>query len=189
MIKKVILSLAVCFSLALFQNSTFAQEVKDQETLLAELDSEEAEERQAEIEGLERPKDCGVSSIDNLTEKTTALVLSTQEIKVRIPEIVANMTSEVADSLDNAKLQKPSNDELVELSEEITSKLEEVTEATAEIAEATDELQKISPLKAAKALKSLNYSKKAIALVAPELKMNLEVVNGLIESSKATVGL
>jgi hypothetical protein len=40
-------------------------------------------------------------------------------------------------------------------------------------------------LSAGKAMKSLNYSKDALALAAPELEMSLKVINNLIATLKS----
>ncbi len=77
-------------------------------------------------------------------------------------------------------------EELVGLAANIATQIKAVSDASAAVKSASSDVKSASPMKAPKATKSLNYSKDVLALVGPELQINLKVVNNLISTLKSS---
>ncbi len=95
-------------------------------------------------------------------------------------------TGETTDGKKSAVAKKPTLDELESLSTNISKQIKAVSAASNDVTKASADVKKAKPMQAPKATKSLNYSKKVIGLVGPELKMNLKIVNYLIDVTKSS---
>lgn len=184
---------AILFGLLFSANQTcFAQgktqeELKvEQDSLKAEMNSKKATERKAKYEKLKRPKTSGVSSVDGLATNSTRMMTSTQKINKTVAGMYEGTTGETTDGKKSTVAKKPTLGELESLSTNITKQIKAVKSASNDVTTASADIKKASPMQAPKATKSLNYSKKVIGLVGPELKMNLKIVNYLIDVTKSS---
>jgi seryl-tRNA synthetase len=192
MFKKVIFSTAICLGLVFSsQQNCFAQEkTKDElkaerEVLKSEMKSKEAEERKAKFEKLEAPKPSGVASVDQLATNSTSILTSTKSINAQIPELYKRTIGETVDGVTDVTVKKPTVEELAALALTITTQIKAVADASTAVTTASSDVKSASPMQAPKATKSLNYSKEVLALVGPELQLNLKVVNNLIATLKS----
>lgn len=194
MLKKMIFSTTLCVGLVLSANvNTVAQgkskneELKlEREALRAEMKSKEAEERKAKYEKLVQPSASGVNSVDELAVKSTKILTSTKEINAQLPEIYKRTIGESVDGVADITVKKPTLEELVTLAETITKQITAASEAAAAVLNASSDIKGVSPMQAPKATKSLNYSKDVLALVGPELNLNMRIINNLIATLKST---
>lgn len=192
MFKQMIFGTALCLGLVFSaQQNCFAQEkTKDElkaerEALKSEMKSKDAEERKAKFEKLEAPKSSGVSSVDELATNSTKMLTSTKEINAQVPEMYKRTIGETVDGVTDVTVKKPTLEELVSLATNITTQIKAVSDASASVTTASSDVKSASPMQAPKATKSLNYSKEVLALVGPELQLNLKVVNNLIATLKS----
>jgi len=195
MFKKIFYSIAICLGLvfSISQNCNAQEKTKDEltaerEALKTEMKSEEAKERQKKIEKLESesPKTCGVGSIDGLSENSKKILVETKSINEQVPKLYTRTIGATVDGVTDVTVKKPEPKELIELAATIAMQIKAVADATASVAGASADVKTASPMAAGKATKSLNYSKEALALAAPELQMNLKVVNNLIAVLKSS---
>jgi hypothetical protein len=187
-----IYKIAICLGLILvMQQNCFAQKTKDElkaerEVLKTEMKSKDAEERKAKFEKLTAPKTSGISSVDVLAASSTKMLLSTKEMNLLIPEMYKRTVGESVDGIADVTVKKPSIDELATLGLNITSQIKAVGEASASIAGASSDLKSAGVMQAPKGAKSLNFSKDVMALLVPELNLNLKVINNLIATLKSS---
>ncbi|MEO5905131.1 MAG: hypothetical protein ABIQ11_00280 [Saprospiraceae bacterium] len=192
MLKKMIFVTAICLGFVFsMQQNCYAQEKTtgelkaEREALKSEMKSKEAEERKAKFEKLEAPKTSGVASVDELVTNSTKMLTSAKEINAIVPEMYKRTIGETVDGVTDVTVKKPTLDELVALSANIATQIKAVSGASAAVTSASSDVKSASPMQAPKATKSLNYSKDVLALVAPELQLNLKVVNNLIATLKS----
>ncbi|WP_264520941.1 hypothetical protein [Flavobacterium sp. N1994] len=158
----------------------------EREVLKAEMKSKEAEERKAKFEKLTEPKVSGISSIDQLAVNSTKMLVSTKEINTLVPEMYKRTVGESVDGVTDVTVKKPTMDELTKLASNIASQIEIVTASSALVASASSDIKSAGLMQAPKATKSLNFSKEVMALVLPELKLNLKVISNLIATLKSS---
>jgi len=192
MFKKMIFVVAIClgFVFSMQQNCLGQEKTKDElkaerEVLKAEMKSQEALDRQAKLEKLETPKASGIQSVDNLAVSSTAMLAASKENSKLIPEMYKRTIGETIDGVTDVTVKKPTLDELVALGLNLTTQVKAVSEATESIKAATDDISKAGAMQKVKAPKPLNYSKDVLSLVAPELQLNLKMVNNLIATVKS----
>ncbi len=192
MFKKMFFRTAICLSLifAIQQNSYSQNKTKDElkaerEVLKSEMKSKDADARKAKFEKLSAPSSTGLASVDQLATSATAMLISTKNVNTIVPEMYKRTIGESVDGVTDVTVKKPTLDELVALGANIATQVVAVTEASKIVEQATGDVKTLSPLQAPKALKSLNFSKDVISLVAPELALSLKVVNNLIATMKA----
>jgi hypothetical protein len=193
MLTKMIYKTAICLGLILvMQQNCFAQtKTKDElkaerEVLKAEMKSKDAEERKAKFEKLTEPKSSGISSVDGLAVNSTKMLVSTKEINVLVPEMYKRTVGESVDGVADVTVKKPTLDELTSLGLNIATQIKTVSEASATVATASSDLKSAGMMQAPKGAKSLNFSKDVMALVLPELNLNLKVVTNLISTLKSS---
>ena len=192
MLKKMIFGSVLGLGLILSTQNSFAQaktkeEVKaEREALKAEIKSKVAEERKAKFEKLSEPKTSGIGSVDELAANSTKLLTSTKEINVLVPEMYKRTIGESIDGITDVTVKKPTIDELTALATNISTQVVAVTGASAAVSTASGDVSKAGAMQALKGTKSLNYSKDVLALVGPELQLNLKVVNNLISTLKSS---
>ena len=193
MYKKIIFGTTLLIGFLFSANQTcFAQgktqeELKTkQDSLKIEMNSKTATERQAKFEKLKQPKASGVSSVDGLATNATRMLTSSKKINKTVAEMYEGTTGETKDGKKSTVAKKPTLDELESLSTDISKQIKAVKSASNDVTTASADIKKASPMQAPKATKSLNYSKKVIGLVAPELKLNLKIVNYLIDVTKSS---
>ncbi len=181
--------LCIVFSM---NNSCYAQEKTQdelkvkQDSLKDEINSKKAKERKAKYEKLKQPKASGISSVDGLATNSTRMLTSSKKINKTVAEMYEGATGETTDGKKSEVTKKPTLDELESLSTNISKQIKAVSDASDDVTKASADVKKASPLQAPKATKSLNYSKQVIGLVGPELKMNLKIVNYLIDLTKSS---
>jgi hypothetical protein len=192
MLKKMIFTTAIFIGLVFsMQQNCFAQEKTkeelkaEREVLKSEMKSTEAQKRKAKFEELNAPKSSGVTSVDELATNSTKMLISTKEINTQVPEMYKRTIGETIDGVTDVTVKKPTIDELIVLSSNITNQIKAVSDASAAVASASSDAKSASPMQGLKATKSLNYSKEVISIVGPELQLNLKVVNNLITTLKS----
>lgn len=158
----------------------------EREVLKAEMKSKETEERKAKFEKLTEPKVSGISSVDGLAVNSTKMLVSTKEINIIVPEMYKRTVGESVDGVTDVTVKKPTMDELTQLASNIADQIETVTSSSALVASASSDIKSAGLMQAPKATKSLNFSKEVMALVLPELKLNLKVVSNLIATLKSS---
>lgn len=193
MFTKLFFKTALCLGLILvMQQNCFAQaKTKDElkaerEVLKSEMKSKDAEERKAKLEKLSAPKTSGISSVDGLASNSTEMLTSTKEINVLVPEMYKRTVGESVDGVADVTVKKPTLDELNALGLNISKQIKTVSDASATVATASTDLKSAGMMQAPKGAKSLSYSKDVLALVLPELNLNLKVVNNLISTLKSS---
>lgn len=196
MIKKMIFGTVIGLGLILLTTQNcFAQEkTKDElkaerEVLKAEMKSQDALDRKAKFEKLVVPPLSKINSVDMLATTSSNLLVTQKNINALLPEMYKRTIGETVDGVTDVTVKKPTIDELVTLAANIAVQTKSVTDASNEIPKASDEIKKASPFQAPKAIKSLNFSKEVLALLAPELQLNLKVVNNLIATLKSSKNL
>jgi len=192
MLKKMILSTAICIGFVFAaQQNCFAQEkTKDElkaerEALKSEMKSKEAEERKAKIEKLEAPKTSGVASVDQLALSSAAILVATKEINDQLPDMWKRAIGESIDGVADVTVKKPTLEELGNLALLIGVQIKAVADASTAVTNAPNDIKSAPPLQAPKATKALGFTKDALALAGPELQRSLRVVNNLIANLKA----
>ena len=192
MLKKMVLSTAICLGLVFsMQQNCFAQEKTkeelkaEREVLKSEMKSTEAQERKEKFEELEAPKKSNVESVDELAKKSTTILLSSKDINIQVPEMYKRTIGETVDGVTDVTVKKPTVEELVTLASTITKQINAVADASASVAAASEDIKNASAMEAPRATKALNYSKDVLALTGPELQLNLMVVNNLIATLKS----
>jgi len=194
MLKKMFYATAICvgFLFSISQNCIAQQKTKDEikaerDVLKSELKSENVKERQKKIEKLESesPKTSGIESIDKLAESSKKILFDTKSINLQIPELYKRTIGETIDGVTDVTVKKPTVEELAALALTLASQIKATADAVSSISKVSEDAKSASPLSAGKAMKSLNYSKDALALAAPELQMSLKVINNLIATLKS----
>jgi hypothetical protein len=193
MFTKMIYKTAICLGLILvMQQNCFAQaKTKDElkaerEVFKAEMKSKESEDRKAKFEKLAEPKTSGISSVDELAANSTKMLVSTKEMNALIPEMYKRTVGESIDGVADVTVKKPSLDELLSLGLIIESQIKAVSNTSSAITSASSDLKSASMMQMPKGTKSLNFSKDVIALVLPELNLNLKVLNNLVATLKSS---
>lgn len=183
---------ALCLGLVFSpQQNCFAQEktkdelIAEREALKSEMKSKEAEERKAKFEKLKAPKTSGIASVDELATSLTKLLTSTKDINAQVPEMYKRTIGETVDGVTDVTVKKPTLEELVAFATNISTQIKAVSDASDAVTDASSDVKDASPMQAPKAAKSLNYSKDVLALVGPELQLNLKVANNLIATLKS----
>jgi hypothetical protein len=161
----------------------------EREVLKAEMKSKEALDRNAKFEKMIVPKTTNINSVDVLAKSTGDLLVSQKNINTLLPEMYKRTVGESIDGITDVTVKKPTLDELVALGANIAVQIKTVADLTSTIPKVSDEIKSASPLQAPAALKSLNYSKDALSLLAPELQLNLKVINNLIATLKSSKNL
>jgi hypothetical protein len=193
MLKKMIFGTAICLGLIFsMQQNSFAQEktndelLAEREALKSEMKSKEAEERKTKIETLSEPKASGIASVDELSASSTKMLLASKENNVLIPEMYKRTIGESIDGVADVTVKKPTLEELTALALNISNQVKAVADASSAVTNASNDISKASPMQAPKGTKSLNYTKDVLALIGPELQLNLKVVNNLIATLKSS---
>lgn len=196
MFKKTIIRTVVCAGLFFgVQQNCFAQdktkdEVKaEREVLKSEMKSKDVIDRKAKFKKLVEPKTSGISSVDGLAANTTKMLVKTKELNVLVPEMYKRTVGESVDGVADVTVKKPSMAELVALATNIGTQIKNVAEITGSVAGASGDVSKASMMQMSKGTKSLGYSKDVLALVGPELGLNLKVVSNLIATLKSSGNL
>lgn len=191
-----ICTMALCLGLVFsMQQNCFAQaktndELKaEREALKAEMKSQAVIDRQSKMEKLEAPKACSIKSVDDLAVSSTAMLVSAKENNKLIPEMYKRTLGETIDGVTDVTVKKPTLQELESLATNLGTQILAVSNASSAIKNASDDISKASPMQAPKGTKSLNYSKDVLGLLAPELQMNLKMVNNLVATIKSSKNL
>jgi hypothetical protein len=165
-----------CFAQAKTQDELKAE----REVLKAEMKSKEALDRKAKLEKMTVPKPTNINSIDVLARSTANLLVTEKNINTLLPEMYKRTVGESVDGITDVTVTKPSLDELKALATNIAVQIKSVADISSTIPKASEDIKSASLFQAPAALKSLNFSKDALVLLAPELQLNLKVVNNLI---------
>jgi len=175
------------FAMAWSQGKNADELKAEREALRSEMRSESAQKRAEKYDKLNPPSASGVNSVDELARNSTKMLSGSKEVSLTVPEMFKRTIGETVDGVTDVTVKKPTMEELLTLARAIGMQITAVRDANKAVEGATADAKSASPLQAPKATKSLNYSKDVLALIGPELEMNLRVVNHLVatlESSK-----
>lgn len=161
----------------------------EREVLKGEMKSKEALDRKAKFEKLTVPKTTNINSVDVLAKSTGDLLLTEKNINILLPDMYKRTVGESIDGITDVTVKKPTLEELVALGANIAVQIKSVADISSTIPTASADIKSASPLQAPSALKSLNFSKDVLSLLAPELQLNLKVVNNLIATLKSSKNL
>jgi hypothetical protein len=195
MLKKLFYSAAICLSLLLsVSQNSFAQaktldELKaEREAFKSEMKSSDAQKRQEKIVKMstESPFVCEISSLDGLASNSQQILLATKSINLQIPELYKRTIGETIDGVTDVTVKKPTLNELTEFAGTILQQVEAVKNAAEGMKGAADEVKQASMLSKAKAVKTMNFTKDALALTGPELQLSLKVINNLVSTLKSS---
>ena len=192
MFKKLTLGTAICLGLifSMQQNCVAQEKTKDElkaerDTLKTAMKSQVVLDRKAKLEKLEAPKTSGIKSVDDLAVNSTKMLAASKENNTLIPEMYKRTIGETIDGVTDVTVKKPTLAELTSLATNLGTQIKSVSDASTAVTNASSDISKANPLQAPKGTKSLNYSKNVIALVGPELQLNLKIVNNLIATLKS----
>jgi hypothetical protein len=192
MLKKLFYSTALCLGLIIAASQTSSAQTKEElkaerEALKSEMQSGDAKKRDEKIEKMasESPFVCEISSLDGLASNSQQILLATKSINIQIPELYKRTIGETIDGVTDITVKKPALEELLVLAKTIADQVTAVTNAAETMKGAADEAKSAPMLAKAKAIKTLNFSKDALALTGPELQLNLKVINNLIATLKS----
>ncbi len=192
MFKKIYVFVAcIGFVISIHQNCSAQDKTKEEikaerEALKAEMQSKDVQDREAKFQSLEAPKNCSIATVDALAVSSAGILLTSKENTKLIPEIYGRAINPTSgDGITDVTVKKPTLDELVKLAGNLALQVTSVTVATQAISAAAEDIKKASPFQAPKGMKSLNFSKEVLALAAPELALNVKVVNNLIATLKS----
>lgn len=192
MFKKMIFVVAIClgFVFSMQQNCFGQEKTKDElkaerDVIKTEMKSQGVIDRQAKLEKMEFPKASGIQSVDDLASNSTTILAASKANTLLIPEMYKRTIGESIDGVTDITVKKPTLDELVALGSNLFQQIKAVSEASESIKTATDDISKAGAMQKVKAPKPLNYSKDILAMVGPELQLNLKMVNNLIATVKS----
>lgn len=192
MFKKMIFVVAIClgFVFSMQQNCFGQEKTKDElkaerDVIKTEMKSQAVIDRQAKLEKMEFPKASGIQSVDDLASNSTTILAASKANTLLIPELYKRTIGETVDGITDQTNKNPSNEELATLALNLLAQIKAVADATESIKIATDDISKAGAMQKVKAPKPLNYSKDILAMVGPELQLNLKMVNNLIATLKS----
>ena len=153
---------------------------------------EASKERYAKLEKAIKnvPKDCSVFDVDKLTLEVTKVMNNSVGITQSLEDLYYRSVGKTEDGVTEVTVKKPTLEECLELSAKIASQAKAVQETTESVEPAAKAVKDIkNPMKGVKALKSLNYSKDALAVVAEETAYQTKAIASIIETIKSADNL
>jgi ribosomal protein L24 len=145
------------------------------EQLKSELKSKDVLKRQEKLAKLKAPDRTDVASVDELAVSSTTLLTSTKGFNGKVPELYKRTIGETVDGVTDVTVEKPTLEELTGVATDIATQIASVETAKDAVSKAADDAKALPPLKAPKALKSLNFSKDVLSLTLPELQLSAKV--------------
>jgi hypothetical protein len=190
--KRILLSAALSLfvaSMSFAQEKTTDELKAEREVLKAERKSEAYQERQKKLAELKDPGSTSVGSIDALAANSTTALIETKKNNELLPELYKRTIGETVDGVTDVTVKKPTLDELLAVSEGILKTTKAVAASSLEIAKAQGDIKSAGMLKAAKATKSVNYSKDVNSLLGAELSYQGKLISNLIATLKSSKNL
>ena len=190
--KSIFLSAALSLfvaSMRFAQEKTTDELKAEREVLKAERKSEAYQERQKKLAELKDPGSTSVGSIDALAANSTTALIETKKNNELLPELYKRTIGETVDGVTDVTVKKPTLDELLAVSEGILKTTKAVAASSLEIAKAQGDIISAGMLKAAKATKSVNYSKDVNSLLGAELSYQGKLISNLIATLKSSKNL
>lgn len=157
----------------------------EREVLRSEMRSENTLKRKEKFKKLTPPNPCGVSSVDQLTQNSTEMLMASKDISEKVPEMYKRVIGETVDGVTEVTVSKPKLEDVVALANDIAIQVSAVAETNTAVQAASSEIASLPPLQAPKATKSLNYTKDVMGLLGPELDLNQKVIRHLITTIKS----
>ena len=151
-----------------------------------------SKERYAKLEKAiqKAPKECSVKDVDKLAASVTATMAESVAITPLLEGLYYRSVGKTEDGVTEVTVKKPTLDECLELSARIALQAKAVQAATESVEPAAKAVKDIkNPLKGAKALKVLDYSKDALAVVAEETAYQTKAIASIIETIKSADNL
>lgn len=151
-----------------------------------------SKERYAKLEKAIKnaPKDCSVPDVDKLAASVTATMAESVGITPLLEGLYYRSIGQTEDGVTEVTVKKPTLDECLELSARIALQAKAVQAATESVEPAAKAVKDIkNPLKGAKALKVLDYSKDALSVVAEETAYQTKAIASIIETVKSADNL
>lgn len=182
-------ALLLVASIGFAQEKTSDELKAEREVLKAERKSEKFQENQKALAKLKSPGAAGVNSIDALAVNLTTALYETLKNNELLPELYKRTIGETVDGVTDVTVKKPELEELIEVSEGILKTTNAVAASSLEIVNAQGDIKSAGVLKAAKATKSVNFSKEVSNLLGAELAHQGRLINHLIATVKSSKNL
>jgi hypothetical protein len=136
------------------------------------------------------PAKSELSNVDGLAVDATVILTETFAINELLPNLYTRSIGQTIDGVTEVNVKKPTVEELVEVSARIALNVKATADATSKLSGAGDEVKSIkNPMKAKKALDTINYTKDALSFSADELVLQGKLINNLIETIKTSDNL
>lgn len=151
-----------------------------------------SKERCAKLEKLSEkaPKQCNVKSVDGLAGSTTVVLAESIEITPLLEGLYYRSIGQTEDGVTDVTVKKPTLEECTELSSRIAVQAVAVKAATELIEPTAADLKTLkNPRVAAKAVKSLDYSKDALIILGEETAYQTKAIASIIETIKSADNL
>ncbi len=151
-----------------------------------------SKERYAKLEKAikKAPKDCNVPSVDGLAASVTLTMVESVQITPLLEGLYYRSVGQTEDGVTDVTVKKPTLEECTALSTKIAVQAAAVKAATELVEPAAKELKTVkNPIALAKATKSLDYSKDALAVVAEETAYQTKAIASIIETIKSADNL
>ena len=192
MLKKMFNSTALFLGIIFVASQPCSAQTKDEikaerEALKSEMKSSDVKKRQEKIEKMtnESPFVCEIASLDGLASNSKQILAATKSINQQIPDLYKRTIGETIDGITDITVKKPTLEELSTFAVTIADQVTAVTNAAESMKGAADEVKQAPMLSKAKAVKTMNFSKDALALTGPELQLSLKVINNLVSTLKS----
>lgn len=152
-----------------------------------------SKDRYAKLEKLVKkggPKETGLVSVDGLAVGSTAIMAESLQITPLLENLYARSIGETKEGVTDVSVKKPTLEECMVLSARI-GKQALAAKATSELVQnAASEVKGLkNPMAAAKAVKSLDYSKDVIAIVGLESVYQAKAIESIIATIKSADNL
>lgn len=152
-----------------------------------------ARERYAKLEKLSQKlplKQTGLQGVDGLATGSTAVMVESMQITPLIENLYYRSIGESNDGIADVTVKKPTLEECEELAVRITNQ-SLAAKATAELVKgASDDVKGLkNPLTAAKAVKSVDFSKDVLAIIGEESVFQVKAIAEIIKTIKSADNL
>lgn len=141
-------------------------------------------ERAAKLAKLEKPKDCGIKTIDELTSEAERVAKESVQITPLLQGLYYRSVGQTEDGVADATVKKPTLEELMELSTRIGIQAEAVANVSKLLPDAGEELKTIkNPMKLKAATQAINYSKNVLEIVSIESAHQVKAIADMIKTA------
>ena len=149
-----------------------------------------SKERAAKLEKLVQPKNCGIATVDGLTSAAGLVAVESIQITPLLQGLYYRSIGQTEDGVTDVTVNKPTLEELTELSARIGTQAAAVAAATKLVPAAGEELKGVkNPMKLAAATKSVKYSKDVLEIVGVESAFQVKAIADMIKTATSNDNL